>query len=84
MGGALEKVGDWSPFVLAVINLLIVLATGGYRANLDPVRIAADNLNGPLLLFLILGMATIWLRARERGIPASDCPKEPLYCYFWP
>jgi Dolichyl-phosphate-mannose-protein mannosyltransferase len=81
MGGALEKVVT-GLFVLAVINLLIVLATGGYRANLGLVRIAADNLNGPLLLFLILGMATIWLRARERGIPASIVLRSPLLLFL--
>jgi hypothetical protein len=42
-GGVIEKVLI-GLLVLAAINLLIVLVTGGYRANLGLVRIAADNL----------------------------------------
>jgi hypothetical protein len=33
---------------LAVVNLLMVLVTGGYRLNLRFARIAAYNLDGPL------------------------------------
>ena len=63
--------------VLTTINLLTVLVTGGYRADLVLVRIAADNLNGPLLLFLMCAMATIWCRAQRRGIPASITLRDP-------
>jgi Dolichyl-phosphate-mannose-protein mannosyltransferase len=80
-GGVLEKVVI-SLFVLAAINLLIILVTGGYRANLGLVRIAADNLDGPLLLFLMFGMATIWLRARGRGIPGSIILRSPLLLFL--
>ena len=67
---------------LAAVNLLIVLVTGGYRVNLGLVRIAAYHLNGPLLLFLILAMATIMFRARRRGIPASSSLRSPLLLFL--
>jgi hypothetical protein len=63
---------------LASMNLLMVFATGGYRLDLGLVRIAADDLNGPLLLFLMCAMATIWLRGRRRGIPAAITLRGPL------
>ena len=79
--GVIEKVVI-GLFVCAAINLLILLITGGYRANLGLVRIAADTLDGPLLLFLIMAMATIMLSARRRGIPVSSSLRSPLLLFF--
>ena len=67
---------------LSAISLLVVLVTGGYRVNLGLVRIAAYNLDGPLLLFLILAMATVMWRARRRGILASVSLRGPLLLFF--
>jgi hypothetical protein len=79
--GVIEKVVI-GLLVLAAINLLIVSVAGGYKANLGLVRIAADNLGGPLLLFLTLAMATIWWRARRRGIRPSIFPRDPLLLFL--
>src|SRR5215831_10625400 len=67
---------------LMAVNLLMVLVSGGYRLNLRFARIAVYSLNGPLLLFLILAMATIVLRARRRGIPASTSLRGPLLLFL--
>jgi hypothetical protein len=67
---------------LAAINLFMVLVTQGYKVNLGLVRIAAYHLDGPLLLFLILAMATICLRARRRGIPASSILRDPWLLFL--
>jgi Dolichyl-phosphate-mannose-protein mannosyltransferase len=67
---------------LSAVNLLMVLVTGGYRLNLRFARIAAYSLDGPLLLFLILAMATIMLRARRRGIPVSISLRGPLLLFL--
>jgi Dolichyl-phosphate-mannose-protein mannosyltransferase len=80
-GGVLEKVVT-GLFVLAAINLLITLVTGGYRANIGFVRIAADDLDGPVLLFLMFGMATLCLRASRRGTPASIILRSPLLLFL--
>jgi Dolichyl-phosphate-mannose-protein mannosyltransferase len=67
---------------LAAVNLLMVLVTGGYRLNLRFARIAAYNLDGPLLLFLIMAMATIILRARRRGTPVSSSLRGVLLLFL--
>ena len=68
---------------LAAINLLIVLVTGGYRVNLGLLRIAAYHLDGPLLLFLILAMATIMLvREATRKFLLSSSLRSPLLLFL--
>jgi hypothetical protein len=67
---------------VAAVNLLVVLVTRGYRVNLGVVRIAAYNLDGPLLLFLILAMATIWVHARRRRKPASIILRDPWLLFL--
>jgi hypothetical protein len=67
---------------LAAANLLIVLVSGGYRVNLGLLRLAAYHLNGPLLLFLILAMATMTVSARRRGIPVSSRLRNPLLLFL--
>jgi hypothetical protein len=68
--------------LLTAINLLMVLLTGGYRVNLGFVRIAARHLDGPLLLFLIVAMATTWLHGKRRAIPAPIRLRDPLLLYL--
>ncbi len=67
---------------LATVNLLAVLLTGGYRLDLGLVRVAGVHLQGPLLLFLLAAMATVWLRAKRRGIPASMRWRSPVLLFL--
>jgi hypothetical protein len=67
---------------LVALNFLVVLVTGGYRINLGLLRIAAHHLEGPLLLFLIAAMATVWLRAQRQGIPAAKRWRSPLLLFL--
>jgi Dolichyl-phosphate-mannose-protein mannosyltransferase len=67
---------------VATLNLLAVLVTGGYRLNLGPIRVAALHLQGPLLLFLVAAMATVWLRVRRRGGTATASWQSPLFLFL--
>jgi hypothetical protein len=67
---------------VASINLLAVFITGGYRLNLGPIRLAATHLQGPLLLCLLAAMATVWLRAKRRGLPLPMRWRSPLFLFL--
>jgi Dolichyl-phosphate-mannose-protein mannosyltransferase len=65
-------------FLLAAINFLMVLVTGGQRID----RGSANHLERPLLLLLTASMATTWLRGKRRGIPASLRLRSPLLLFL--
>jgi hypothetical protein len=78
----IREIGVTACFCVATINLLAVLVTGGYRLHLGPIRVAALHLQGPLLLFLVTAMATVWLRSKRWGSTAAVRWQSPLSLFL--
>jgi Dolichyl-phosphate-mannose-protein mannosyltransferase len=67
---------------VAALNLVLVLLTGGYALALGRLRFSAHDFQSPLLLFLSAAMVAVWLRERERNIPASMRLRSPLLLFL--
>ena len=67
---------------LSAINLLLVLMTGGYRIALGPLHISATHVDGPLLMLLLVVMASIWRWEGKQGMSARQRLRSPWLLFL--
>jgi hypothetical protein len=67
---------------LATINLLLVLMTGGYRVALGPLHISASHVDRPLLMLLLVAMASVWLWGGKRGVSTRQRLSSPWLLFL--
>src|SRR5688500_973097 len=82
-----RRVMEWmvtSILFMAVLNLLLVLLTGGHGVAFGPLRLSATltPLSGPLLITLGASIMACWLRAKNHGIPVSQRLKSPILLFL--